>query len=65
MTPLWRVWSLDIDRLVCPDLPRCEVVVDGLITRRDRTHLTGTFSAHLAPSFGALLDEEGVAAPAG
>jgi hypothetical protein len=55
-----EVWSLDIDRLACPYLPICDPVVDGLIVRRDNTHLTGTFSEHLSEAFEDVLVTAGV-----
>ncbi len=61
------VFSLDVDRLVCPQLPTCPPVVDGLIVKRDSNHITGTFSAHLAEAIMARLIHDGVlpAAPQG
>ena len=38
------MWSLDIDRLVCPYLPICDPVVDGLIVKLDSGHITATYS---------------------
>src|SRR4029079_11608768 len=44
-----NVHVLDLDRVVCPKLPSCPSVVDGLITHRDRNHPTTTFMLHQAP----------------
>jgi hypothetical protein len=53
-------WSLDLDELVCPALPTCDPVVDGLIVKRDTNHITGTSAAHLADAIGGLLRAEGI-----
>ena len=44
------VWSLDLNRLVCPRFPVCDAIVRGLIVRRDHTHLTATYARALADS---------------
>ncbi len=54
------VFSLDFDQLVCPQLPTCEPVIDGLIVKRDSNHITGTFSAHLAEAITARLIQDGI-----
>ncbi len=54
------VLSLDIDTIVCPDFPTCLPMVDDLIVRRDRHHLTGTFSEHIANDVYDLLDASGI-----
>jgi hypothetical protein len=54
------VWSVDLDRLVCPRLPTCDPVVDGLIVKRDSNHITGAFAAHIADGVGQLLRRDGV-----
>jgi peptidoglycan/LPS O-acetylase OafA/YrhL len=55
-----QLWSLDFDQFVCPRLPTCDPVVDGLIVKRDSDHITGTFAAHIADEVDALLHEDGV-----
>lgn len=40
--------SVDIDRAICPALPRCQAVIDDVIVRRDGVHLTATYSRTLA-----------------
>ena len=54
------VRSIDFDRLVCPRLPTCDPVVDGLIVKANSSHLTGTFAAHLATQVDTLLRGAGV-----
>ena len=54
------VFVMDLDLSVCPGLPICEPVVDGLIVRWDAGHLTQRFATTLAPRFEAFLKEVGV-----
>ena len=54
-----NTWSLDLDRLACPRLPVCDPVVNGIIVRRDHTHLTATYARALSDSLAALLHQEG------
>ncbi len=53
------VWSIDLDRLVCPDLPRCDPVVDGKVVLYDSNHLTTGFAATLADGVDRALTEAG------
>ncbi|MGQ0832302.1 MAG: acyltransferase family protein [Microthrixaceae bacterium] len=52
--------SLDLDRLLCPFLPICDPVVNGLIVRWDPAHLTQRFAVSIAPSVGEVLESEGI-----
>ena len=55
------VWSsVDLDELICPRLPTCDPVVDGLIVKRDSNHITGTYAAHIAPRVDEVLRQDGV-----
>ena len=54
------LWSVDLDRLVCPYLPVCDPIVDGHVVKTDWTHLTSTFATSLAPSLTAYLRSIGV-----
>lgn len=56
------VWSVDIDPVVCPFLPICDPVVNGLIVKRDPEHLTSRFSATLAEPFERALADAGLLA---
>jgi peptidoglycan/LPS O-acetylase OafA/YrhL len=56
------VWSMDIDRLVCPYLPICDPVVNGSIVKRDAGHITGRYSATLAEPFEQYLAANGLLA---
>ena len=55
-----RIWSLDFDKLICPRFPRCDTIVNGVIVKRDPTHLTGTYSAAIGPAVDLLLHQQGV-----
>ncbi|MGH9025402.1 MAG: acyltransferase family protein [Acidimicrobiia bacterium] len=54
------VWSLDLDPLVCPFLPICDPVVEGIIVKRDKEHLTGTYARGLADEIQTYLGDNGV-----
>jgi hypothetical protein len=54
------VWTIDLDRRVCPYLPICDPVVDGLIVRRDRSHLTTRFADTLLVPFAQWLADNGI-----
>jgi hypothetical protein len=54
------IWSLDLDRLACPRFPVCDPVVNGIIVRRDHTHLTATYARAIADSFASLLHDQGI-----
>jgi peptidoglycan/LPS O-acetylase OafA/YrhL len=59
------VWSLDLSRLACPRFPTCDPVVNDIITRRDHTHITGTYAEALATALEAQLRAEGIVTPSG
>jgi peptidoglycan/LPS O-acetylase OafA/YrhL len=54
-----EVFSLDLDRLICPFFPICDAVVDGQIVKSDRWHLTPKFATAIAPEVGAYLQQLG------
>jgi peptidoglycan/LPS O-acetylase OafA/YrhL len=54
------VFSLDVDHIVCPRFPACDAVVNGVIVKRDPSHLTGAFTASVAGTLDALLQAKGV-----
>ena len=56
-------WSLDLDRFACPRFPVCDPVVNGIIVRRDHTHLTATYARALAGSLASMLHADGVLPP--
>jgi hypothetical protein len=50
------IWSLDLDRVVCPRLPICDPIVRNVIVRRDANgHLTATFARSVAASIEKML----------
>jgi peptidoglycan/LPS O-acetylase OafA/YrhL len=53
-----RVFAVNIDKLVCPYMPICDPIVDGLVVRHDYEHITPAFSLSLAPALTALLQNE-------
>jgi len=55
-----KVWSFDMNRLACPRYPVCDPVVNGIIVRRDHTHLTGTYARALATSLDTILRDRHV-----
>ena len=58
-----RVWSLDLDRLVCPRLPTCDPIIRGNIVKRDGAHLTVKFVESLAPTIAGDFRGAGILAP--
>jgi hypothetical protein len=55
-----NVFSLDIDHDICPYMPICDPIVNGLIVRWDPQHLTTKFATTLAPDFEKALDGDGL-----
>jgi peptidoglycan/LPS O-acetylase OafA/YrhL len=53
-----RVYVANIDRLVCPYMPICDPIVNGIIVRRDYEHLTPAFALSLAGPLTNLLQNE-------
>jgi peptidoglycan/LPS O-acetylase OafA/YrhL len=54
-----ELWTLDLDRRVCPFLPICDPVLEGRVVRYDAWHLTADFAATLAdPIERFLLDND-------
>ena len=49
--------SLDLDSVVCPRRPTCDAIVDDVIVKRDRNHLTATFARSVADKVAALIPE--------
>jgi hypothetical protein len=55
-----NVYSLDLDRQVCPLLPVCDPVIDGQIVKLDPSHLTADFVATLAPYIETYMKSVGL-----
>jgi hypothetical protein len=52
--------TINADKLACPELPLCQAVVNGLIVKRDDSHLTGTYARSVGPQLSALIAAAGV-----
>jgi hypothetical protein len=53
------VMAIDLDRLVCPELPLCAPIVDGVVVRTDTDHLSVSFVETLVGPIEALMIGEG------
>ena len=58
------VYSLDLDRLVCPYLPICDPMVGGLVVKKDGEHITAPFSRYIGKPIASLLVADGIVPPA-
>ena len=54
------MWSVDLDRVVCPALPICDPIVDGTVVRWDGAHLTRRFGMTLVDDLTKMLDDRGL-----
>jgi peptidoglycan/LPS O-acetylase OafA/YrhL len=52
--------SVDLDHMVCPRWPTCDPVINDVIVKRDRNHLTATFARTLASQVSAELPDSSV-----
>ncbi|MEQ8839724.1 MAG: acyltransferase family protein [Acidimicrobiales bacterium] len=48
------VFTIDLDALACPRLPRCDTIVDDMVVFRDQSHMTTTYAASLGAQLIAL-----------
>jgi hypothetical protein len=55
-----RVKPINLDDAVCRNLPSCDPVVDGVITRIDNDHLTVAFAKSLEPVLDTRLTAAGI-----
>jgi peptidoglycan/LPS O-acetylase OafA/YrhL len=55
-----NVTSANFDGLVCPYLPICDPVIDGIIVKWDGQHLSARYSASLAKPIAAYLRTNGL-----
>jgi peptidoglycan/LPS O-acetylase OafA/YrhL len=55
-----KVFSLDLDREVCPLLPTCDPMVGDVIVKWDKQHVTKAFALTLAPFVDTYLRSVGV-----
>jgi hypothetical protein len=58
---LTNVWSLDLDRVVCPRWPTCDTVVNNVIVFRDGGHVTKTFALASADAIQQLFTRDRIA----
>ncbi len=49
------VVDMDLDPVVCPFLPICDPIVDGVIVKWDQGHLTVAFAKSIAPGIDAYF----------
>ena len=54
------VWSVDLDRAVCPYLPICDPVVNGAMVKLDEDHIGLAFGATLGAVLDSYLVDSGV-----
>jgi hypothetical protein len=54
------VFTLDLDRLVCPYLPICDPIVRGVVVKRDKQHLSADYSRTLAGPIGSIMSADGI-----
>lgn len=54
------VRTIDLDPLVCPDLPVCDPIVGGIVVRLDHDHISAAWSAFMSDDLDALLRAKGV-----
>jgi peptidoglycan/LPS O-acetylase OafA/YrhL len=54
------VWSLDLDSATCPYLPICDPIVDGLVVRRDNTHITTRYARTLVDGLERYFVDNGI-----
>ncbi len=57
-----KVFSLDLDRQICPLLRTCDPVINGQIVKMNPSHITVGFSTTLAPYVDTYLKADGVLA---
>ena len=58
-----KVWSLDLDKVVCPLFPTCDPMIGGLIVKLDKQHVTKAFALSLAPVVDTYLKSVGILRP--
>ncbi|MEO7570821.1 MAG: SGNH hydrolase domain-containing protein, partial [Acidimicrobiales bacterium] len=55
-----QAWSVDLDQLICPFLPVCDPIIDGVVVTTDGTHLTRTYARSLGPALAQFLQQNGI-----
>jgi len=54
------VFSIDLDRMTCPEFPICSPMAGSLIVRSDKSHLTDTYARSIAPDVFRAMRAAGV-----
>ena len=54
------VWSLDIDRLVCPYFPICDPVINGMVVKLNAGHITAHYAVAISPEIEAYLKQNAI-----
>jgi peptidoglycan/LPS O-acetylase OafA/YrhL len=57
------VYTVDIDRLVCPYLPICDPIVQGTVVKKDPLHITADYSRALEAPIASILRADGILKP--
>ncbi len=57
------MWTIDLDRTVCPNLPTCDPIIDGVVVHWDDAHLTRRFGLSLADDLARELRTTGALGP--
>jgi hypothetical protein len=55
-----NVYTLDLDRLVCPYFPICDPIVNGVVVKRDQQHITADYSQTLGAAIGRVFRADGI-----
>jgi peptidoglycan/LPS O-acetylase OafA/YrhL len=55
-----HVYVANVDKLLCPYMPICDPVINGVIVRKDHEHITTAFAVSLAPALTTLLQGDGL-----
>jgi peptidoglycan/LPS O-acetylase OafA/YrhL len=53
-----RVWTVDLDKAICPYFPICDPIVDGAVVKWNDQHLTTRFAEKLAPAIESALRQD-------
>ena len=55
-----NVFTIDLDREICPLLPVCDPVLNGRVVKWDQSHVTSAFAIALASEIDAVLKTDGL-----
>jgi hypothetical protein len=54
------VFTVDLDPLVCPYFPICDPMVNGVVVKRDKQHITAAYSKTMGEPIDSVLAADGV-----